>query len=227
MSSSEIRVAILDDHQSIIDGYRFRLSASPEIVVVATAMYGDELESMLADHPTDVLLLDVGVPTAKDNPNPYPILYLLPKLLQLYPDLTVLVISMYNQRTLIRSVVEAGANGYILKDDQAAIQNLGAIIHSVNNGGVFFSQQAHQLLLKHLPKEPLLTPRQLEALSLCVAFPEARGSELAGKLCVANSTMRNLLSEVYLRLGVSNRAAAVSKAQKLGLITPVDPLYEL
>ena len=225
--SSKIRVAILDDHQSIIDGYCFRLSAYPEIEVAATAMVGSELESILAAHAVDVLLLDVGVPTAKDNPNPYPILHLLPRILQTYPGLTVLVISMYDQRTLIRSVVEAGASGYILKDDQAAIQNLGSIIHSVANGGVYFSQRAHQLLLKNVPKEPLLSPRQLEALSLCVAFPEAKGAELAEKLCVANSTMRNLLSEVYIRLEVSSRSAAVAKAQQLGLVTPADPLYKV
>ncbi|MCI0398697.1 MAG: hypothetical protein L0322_27725, partial [Chloroflexi bacterium] len=90
--SQKIRVAILDDHQSIIDGYIYRLSSAAEIEVVATAFYGRELEPMLAARPVDVLLLDVNVPTAPDNPNPYPILYEIPKLLQRYPNMNVLVI---------------------------------------------------------------------------------------------------------------------------------------
>lgn len=224
--SPKIRVAILDDHQSIIDGYTFRLSSSPEIEVVASASFADHLEPLLAQHDVDVLLMDIGVPESRDNPNPYPILNFLPRLLQSYPNLAVIIISVYNQGTLIRAVVDAGASGYILKDDQVAIQKLGAIVHSVSDGGVYFSQPAYKLLLKRLPEDPLLTPRQLEALSYCAAHPDATASELAEKMCVANSTVRNLLSKAYLRLGVSNRAAAVSKARKLGLITPPEPTYE-
>jgi DNA-binding NarL/FixJ family response regulator len=223
---AKIRVAILDDHQSIIDGYRYRLASSTDIEVVATALYGEDLVALLAQYPVDVLLLDVSVPTSQDNPSPYPILRLIPELLQIYPNLSVLVISVYTQRTLIRAVMEAGGNGYILKDDHAAIEDLASIVHSVANGGVFLSQRSSQLLLNHLSNDPLLTQRQMEALSLCAAYPEARISDLAKRIPVANSTMRNLLSEAYLRLGVTSRAAAVAKARKMGLITPLDPQYE-
>ncbi len=69
-SSKKIRVAILDDNQSIIDGYLYRLNPAPEIEVVGVAYFGVELESLLAEHPADVVLLDVYVPVAPDNPNP-------------------------------------------------------------------------------------------------------------------------------------------------------------
>jgi DNA-binding NarL/FixJ family response regulator len=88
---NKIRVAILDDHQSIIDGYRYRLSNERDIEVVASACYGSDLEPMLSKQPTDVLLLDIAVPIAEDDLNPYPVLHILPRLLQLYPDLNVLV----------------------------------------------------------------------------------------------------------------------------------------
>jgi DNA-binding NarL/FixJ family response regulator len=201
----------------------FRLSGSPEIEVVASASYADELEPLLSAHKVNVLLMDIGVPESRNNSNPFPILNLLPKILQTYPNLAVIVISVYNQGTLIRAVVEAGASGYILKDDQAAIQKLAAIINSVSEGGVYFSQPAYRLLQKRLPEDPLLTPRQLEAVSYCAAYPDATTAELAKKMSVANSTLRNLLSSAYIRLGVNSRAAAVTKARKLGLITPPDP----
>jgi two-component system nitrate/nitrite response regulator NarL len=222
----KIRVAILDDHQSIIDGYLYRLSQTPEIEVVATATFAEDFEDLLASHPVDVLILDIFVPTSPDNPGPYPILHAIPKWLQKYPHLAVLVISMYNRRTLIKSVVEAGASGYILKDDNPLIRELGSIVRSIAGGGIHFSQQAHQHLLKHMPNEARPSSRQLEALSLCATYPDATTAELAGILGVAHSTLRNLLSGAYLRLNVRSRTAAVAKARQLGLITPREPTMD-
>ena len=220
-----IRVVILDDHQSIVDGYCYRLSNVPEIQIAGTLAYGASVEPFLADNPADVLLLDVNVPTAADNPNPYPILHLIRRLLELYPDLAILVISMHNQRTLIQAVLEAGASGYIVKDDRDSIRQLASVIISIANGGVFFSQQAHQQLVRRQidPGEAnqLLTPRQLEVLSLCSAYPGSTTAELARQLGVENSTVRNLLSSAYVRLNVNNRAAALAKARQAGLILPL------
>lgn len=103
--ANKIRVTILDDHQSIIDGYLFRLRDNPQVEVAATLSYGDEIEPSLTEHPSDVLLLDVNVPTSNDNPNPYLILHAIPKLLQTYTGLNILVISMYAERGLIHAVI--------------------------------------------------------------------------------------------------------------------------
>jgi DNA-binding NarL/FixJ family response regulator len=223
----KIQVTILDDHQSIVDGYLYRLNDFPQIEVGATIAYGEELEPTLARFPTDVLLLDVGVPTGPSNPNPYPILYTIPRLLQLYPDLNVLVISMYAEHGLIRGVMEAGANGYILKDDQATVMDLGNVIISVANGGIHFSQKAYQLYAKSQSSDggELLTARQLEVLSLCAAYPDDKTSQLAARISVANSTFRNLLSGAYVRLNVHTRTAAIARARQLGLITPNAPIH--
>ena len=219
---NKVKVAILDDHQTILDGYIARLKETPQIEVVGTAYYGSEIESLLAEHPVDVLLLDVNVRTSPNNSNPYPILHTIPQLLQTYPDTSILVISMVGERALIRAVMEAGASGYVLKEDRTAIQQLGSVLLSIASGGIYLSQQAHQLLFRRQPPdtEPNLTPRQLEALSLCAAYPESTLMELAAKLGVMNSTARNLLSSAYIRLGVRNRHTAVAKARQLGLITP-------
>lgn len=219
-NTRNIRVAILDDHQSIVDGYLYRLNQFPDIEVVATATFAEEFEALLKSHTLDVLIVDISVPTSPHNPSPYPILHAIPKWLEIYPQLAVLVISMFNRRTLIKSVVEAGASGYILKDDKPLIQELGSIVRSIASGGIHFSQQAHQHLVRHMPEEPRPSGRQLEALSLCAAYPEATTAQLADRLGVAHSTLRNLLSGAYLRLNVRSRTAAVAKAQRLGLITP-------
>src|SRR6266496_4613561 len=225
MPAEMVRVAILDDHQSIIDGYTYRLSSTPEIKVVATATYGEELEPQLNKHRADVLLLDLSVRTSQENSNPFPILHVIPKLLQKNSDLSVLVISMFSEPGLMRALVEAGASGYILKDDPGAFRELGNIVLSVAHGGIYFSKKAHSVYLKTeaLDNDGVLTPRQMEVISLCAAYPDATTSDLAQMMTISNSTVRNLLSSTYLRLGVHSRTAAVEKAREMGLVTPRPP----
>jgi two-component system nitrate/nitrite response regulator NarL len=222
---NKIKVTIMDDHQSIVDGYLYRLRSVTQIEVVDTISYGDDLEPALKKQPVDVILLDVLVPISPTNPNPYPILHTIPKLLELYPDLVVLVISMHAERGLIRAVMEAGASGYILKDDRERIQELGKWVVSVAAGGVCFSDRALKAFLN--TKDQQFSTRQLEALSLCAAYPNSKTAELARKMKIANSTVRNLLSHAYLKLDVQTRAAAVAKARQLGIITPESPVLRL
>ena len=225
MPAEKVRVAILDDHQSIIDGYIYRFSSTQEIEVVATATYGDELEPLVAKYALDVLLLDLSVRTSLENPNPFPILHLIPKLLQKQANMSILVISMFAEPGLMRSLIEAGASGYVLKDDQAAFRELGNIVLSVAHGGIFFSKKAHNLYLQaeRLENGDRLTPRQLEVISLCAAYPDASTADLGQMMSISNSTVRNLLSSLYLRLGVHSRTAAVEKAREMGLVTPRPP----
>ena len=132
----------------------------------------------------------------------------------------ILVISMYNKPTIIQTVMEAGASGYILKDDQSTIQDLANVVMMVAKGGIHLSQPAFEQLIKRVHPESPLTSRQLEALSLCAAYPDASSGELASRLGVANSTLRNLLSGAYFHLKVHTRAAAIIKATQLGMIPP-------
>ena len=222
-----INVVILDDHQSIVDGYVHRLGQNPKIVVSATLNFGDDLEPALQAHPADVLLLDINVPASAENPSPYPILHVIPKLLQQYPQLNILVISMFSERGLIRGVMDAGASGYILKDDRSTLVDLANVVQTVAGGGMVFSQHAHQLFLSdqlHRTGQEL-SPRQLEALSLCATFPDEPTSLLSSKMGIAHSTFRNLLSGAYIKLNVRTRAAAIAKAQSLGIITPTAASY--
>jgi two-component system nitrate/nitrite response regulator NarL len=218
----KIRLVILDDHQAIIDGYLYRLRLDSDIVIVATLRYGEELEPTLLQTPIDILLLDLQLPISPENPNPFPILFELPRLVQAYPSLEILVISMHAQPALIQAVMEAGVSGYILKDDVSAFRNLAGVVHSVVERGIYLSPVAYEIL-QHRRSGYLdspLSPRQLEALSMCAAYPDASTAELADKMNISHSTMRNLLSGTYIKLNVRNRTAAILRAQQLGLLLP-------
>ncbi len=142
----QIRVAILDDHQAIIDGYQYRLRNATDIEVTATLLFGEDLEPALAANPVDILLLDIQVPISPGNPNPYPVLFELPRLLQMYPNMDILIISMHAQPALIQALMEAGASGYILKEDMTTFRELAAVIRSVAHQGIYLSPAAFQAL---------------------------------------------------------------------------------
>lgn len=219
---SKVRVAILDDHPMIVEGYLSQLGRDPQIEVTATLGAADLLEPVLQRSEVDVLILDVSVPTSAENRNPYPILHVIPKLLEKHPNLNILVISMRAERGLIREVMAAGANGYVLKDDPYANANLPAVIKSVAEGGVYLSEEAGTLYGKQLEKEngKQPSPRQLEALSLCSAYPGEKSVVLAKKMHITHSAFRTLLSGAYIKLGARTRADAIAKARQMGLITP-------
>lgn len=217
--NERIRVVILEDYQSTIDGYLYRLGNQNDIEIVATIGFGEDLEPILAAHtPVHVLILDINVPTSAENRRPYPILYLLPKVLQRYPKLKALVISMYDQPALIRLVSESGASGFVLKDDEATQRQLDSVIRTIAAGGIHYSKAAHQKLLDKTSQVTGLQPRQVEVLALCAAYPDKNTSEIAHLLGLADSTVRTLLSHSYEQLGVGSRVAAVARAEELGII---------
>lgn len=131
---------------------------------------------------------------------------------------------MYSQRTLIKAVMEAGASGYILKGDCESIRDLPMIIKGIAADNVYLSKQAMQKYVKSSDERARLTVRQQEMLSLCAAFPNATTADLAKRMDVANSTARNLLSNLYLKLNVRNRSGAVEKARRLGIVSEIEQL---
>jgi len=225
--NKKIRVVILDDHPLIVAGYLARLQNNPLAEVVGTADTGEKLENLLAETDADLVLMDVKVPVREGSEEPYPILAAIPNILQTYPNLEVLVVSMHDQPALIHALLEAGASGYVLKEDRHFLESMPEIISLVAEGGMYMSPAARQRYFRQLGQGPQLTPRQLQALSLCASFPEASTATLAEMMRVAGSTLRNLLSNAYLTLDVHSRVAAVAKAKQLGLITPDEPKIDL
>jgi len=217
MKTEKINISIMEDHQGIIDGYLYRLKEDKTLNIAGIVRYGSDLEPMLAATHTDVLILDMEVETSASNPNTFPMMQAIPRLKKNFPALTILVISMHSQIVLIERLVELGVSGYIFKNDSESIQNLARIIVKLKNGGTYFSQDVIPKLrsLKNRADSSLLSPRQIESLSLCVAYPDNTSDDLALKLGVSSSTFRNTLSSAYKRLGVHNRSAAIDYLKKL------------
>jgi DNA-binding NarL/FixJ family response regulator len=220
--STPIRIAILEDHPFIVSGYTHQLANHPEIEIVAALEYSNQIDPLLAEKTVDVLLLDLQVPVSPDNSNPYPVFYMVEHLLEIYPDLYILVITMHAERYMIRKLLELGVSGYILKNDRTAHNDLAQIIRSVATGNIYISNQAQQQLYRRDKSQPKLTTRQAMVLSLFAAHPNWSRRQMAEYLSVTSSTVRNTLHMIYVALGVNTLAGAIARAREQGLITPVD-----
>lgn len=212
-----VRVAILDDHQSILDGFHYRLMDSKEINVIASATYGEDLFPLIRNNPVDVLLLDLSVPTSAENTNQFPMIFALRTLLDEFPALKVIIISNFKEKTLVKSAIERGVRGYIFKDDHASIQQLARIVMIVSAGGIYFSTGAYFDITDEGSKSNL-TPRQREVLEVSSAYPDDSTDDLARRLNISGSTLRNILSSAYTRLGVHTRSAAIDKVRQMGIV---------
>ena len=214
----KIRIGILDDHIATAKGYKSKLEKNPSISVVWIANYYQEVDCYLNTFDTDLLLLDIEVSTSPDSTEPYPILHVIPMLLEKFPEIKIVVISMHNRPVLIKAIKKAGASGYILKDDVQSYEKLDEILINITTyDSIYFSPEVLRVLSN--PEEiPSLTPRQNEILSLIASNPTMKTKDLAEQLFVSPSTIRNHLSEIYLVLEVNSRSSAILKAQQLGLI---------
>jgi DNA-binding NarL/FixJ family response regulator len=223
--NKSIRVAILDDHPAIAEGYRSRLSQERDMEVTDVLLYGEDLLPALDQRPADVLLLDVQVKTGPGNPSSYNTLHLIPELGSRCPDLYILVLSMYDTPALIDAVISAGASGYVLKDDVEAYRGLPEVIRLVARGELYLSVQASARLAKRHSNrtDTALSDRELEALSLCANYPEERLPSIAERMHIAPSTVRAQMVGVYRKLQANNRETAVAKARQIGLLPPVSP----
>jgi DNA-binding NarL/FixJ family response regulator len=193
--------------------------------VVGTAFFGEDLVPLLQSQPVDVLIMDINVPARPGNANPFPALHVTRRITQDYPNLNILVISILTQQTLIQALVELGISGYIFKHDGDSIRRLSSVVTMIANNGIYFSQEAYDKLRQEKSSQPStsLTSRQLDALSLCAAYPTCSTAEIAVKMKLANSTLRNLLSSAYMRLNVGTRSAAIVRLQQLGLLAANPP----
>lgn len=218
-----IQVAILEDHQGIIDGVRYRLQNEPDIEIVATMRFGELLEPTLAAHPVDVLLLDVRVPISQTDSSQYRILQVIPMLLEKYPNLEILVMTMTNNHRIVQMILNTGVSGYILKDDDQAIENIADLIRGVKAGRFYISPQVELEIKKDSDNDTkdLLTRRQLQVLNICMQHPDWSTAEMAREMHLAHSTVRNTLSAAYIKLQATNRISAIARAIALGYL-PLD-----
>jgi DNA-binding NarL/FixJ family response regulator len=210
MSEPPVRLLIVDDHPVVRDGLRGMFSRDPRFEVVGEAGDGIEALALAEESRPDVILMDLRMPRMDGVTT-------IRELATRGVPSKVLVLTTYDTDSDVLPAIEAGATGYLLKD--APQDDLVRAVQSAARGEAVLSPSVATRLLGQVrtPSESL-SPRELEVLGLV-----ARGStnrEAARRLFVSEATVKTHLLHIYAKLGVNDRAAAVTAAFERGILIP-------
>jgi len=210
-----IQVLIADDHPVFRHGMRAVLEAAPDTVVVGEATTGDEAITLAEQLRPDVIMMDLQMPHLNG-------IEATRRLCQANPNAHVLVVTMFEDDSSVFAAMRAGARGYVLKD--ATKDEILRAIRAVAHGEAIFSPAiAGRLItffanpLPHTPQDlfPELTGREREILELIAQGHN--NSEIAKRLDLSVKTVSNYVSNIFNKLQVADRAAAIIRARDAGL----------
>ncbi|MCL2597722.1 MAG: response regulator transcription factor [Paludibacter sp.] len=188
-----INVAIVDDHQIVIDGLEKIITESEVACLCGKAYNAGGCWKMLQEVKPQVLLLDVGLPDESG-------IDLCPKIKEKYPTLNILILTSYSEYSLIVQALKSNASGYILKN--AMPEEIIEGITTVAQGKMFLCNEVDLLLKKGSINRIELTRRERELLKLITMG--CTSNEIADKLFLGQETIRSYRKNLYMKLGAHN-----------------------
>ena len=205
-----MNILIVDDHEVVRDGIRYMLADAPGIEIVGDAESADDMFTALAQHPIDVVLLDIRMPGMTG-------LAALERLSEDFPQVRTLILSMHDQPGYVRRALELGAAGYLIKS--TGRDELLAAITAAAEGETYIHGQLVEPLISDIRSnskpEGRLSPREQQVLQLIANGAENK--QVAYELGISEATVKTYVKGIFDRLGVSSRAEAVA----VGLRTEV------
>jgi len=207
LNSQLIRVAIVDDHQIVIDGLEKIITESGRARLTGKAFNVAGCWKMLSMEQPDVLMLDIGLPDGSG-------MDLCPQIKAKYPAVHILMLTSYAEYTIISHVLNNGASGYILKN--AMPEEIMEGIITVASGKRFLCEEVDILLKKGYKNKIELTRRERELLQLIAAGYTS--VEIADKMYLGYETIRSYRKNLHLKLDAHNTAELTKIALELKLV---------
>ncbi len=217
--AERIRVLLVDDHTILRQGVRALLAREPDMEVIGEAGDGVEAIEQVSNLHPDVVVMDVVMPRMNG-------LEATRKLRELYPELRILILSMYDDNEYVTQIIQAGAAGYVLK--HAAGNDLVSAIRDVHKGASFlYPPIAAKLIDDYVRRynnkedeeaaegEPL-TPRERQVLTL-IAEGHTNG-QIAELLDVSRKTVDTHRANAMRKLELHDVTELVKYALRTGLI---------
>jgi DNA-binding NarL/FixJ family response regulator len=230
--AERIRVLIVDDQRLLREGFRKLIELEPNLEVVGMAGDGEEalatVERLYAERTApDVALMDVRMPRLDG-------IAATRAFKERWPEIRVVILTTFDDRELIQAGLQAGAQGYLLKDITA--EQLATTIRVVAQGQVLLHPDVAHKVIAGFTSAPIefavpapaipafagvselsqLTEREREILALLARGASNR--EISETLYIAGGTVKNHLSNILGKLGVRDRTQAALKARELGLL---------
>lgn len=215
--TADTRVLVVDDQTLVRQGIRSLLEVG-DIDVLAEAGDGAEALAAVERQAPDVVLLDLRMPR-------YDGLWFLEALGRRRIEVPVLVLTTFDDDTLVLEALRRGARGYLLKD--VTVEQLSGAVHALAEGGTLIAPSITDRLVRAIRSGPPpagsaasviepLTNRELEVLRLVAEGYSNR--QIAGLVHLAEGTVKNHLSSILIKLGARDRTNAVLRAIREGIL---------
>ena len=212
--SAPLRVVVADDQAVVREGLVLLLDGLPGIDVVGAAADGQQALDLVAEHRPDAILLDLHMPVLDG-------IGATRRLTAEHPRVAIVVLTTYVDDASVMDALRAGARSYLTKD--ADRTDIARALQAAAGGLTVFDPRVHDMLLAAAatpgqaePSRPEppdgLTHREAEILGLI-----ARGltnTEIAGRLCLSNHTIKTHINRIFAKTGSRDRAAAIGYAQR-------------
>jgi DNA-binding NarL/FixJ family response regulator len=208
MESKKIRIVLAEDHHVVRAAVASFLGRELDFVIVAEVDEAAKLPSTLAATRPDVLILDAHMPGHR-------VIETARAVRRDHPSVRILVLSAYKRREYVVGLIEAGAYGYVLKDDPP--ESLLGAVRAVFAGKRWLSPGIAEVLAKSALRgvREELTERESEVLRLMATG--CRNERIAESLRISEQTVKNHIRNIFGKLGVETRVEAVLYALSEGL----------
>jgi DNA-binding NarL/FixJ family response regulator len=218
-TDTPIRIVVADDHPVVRGGLVAMLRTIPGLDVVGEASDGDAAVHAVLEYRPDVILMDVRMPGRGG-------IEATRQIRELVPDCRVLMVTMYDDDATVFTAMQAGAQGYLLKD--AEQDDVVRAVHGVVAGEAIFGPGVAARVLAYFSDPPRavaaespfpeLTDREREVLDLLAQG--RRNADIAAQLYLSPKTVSNHLTVIFTKLQVAGRGEAIVRAREGGLGTP-------
>jgi DNA-binding NarL/FixJ family response regulator len=208
---TSLKVLVADDHPLMLQGIRRALEGSEGIEVVGEARSGEEALALIERRKPDLVLLDLHMPGIGG-------LECIAEIRRSWPEVKAVVISASDDRGSIDAALLAGASAYILKSVSPV--DIPSVLRQASTGAVYHVPSASPTRHSEqsVPQGPELTPREKTILSAVAGGLTTKA--ISQDLWLSEHTVKFHLTNIYRKLGVSNRSAAVRYAFENDLAAP-------
>jgi DNA-binding NarL/FixJ family response regulator len=205
-----MKILLVDDHTILLDGVKSLLSKEDDLEIVGQAGSAEAALEFLKKQDVDLIITDYSMP-GMDG------LSLLNTVKRIAPNTKIILLSMHDEVHLVKEILKAGVNGYVLKKDTH--KELLNAIHDVNNGKVYLSSDVNKMLITNLnnPDEgKLLTDREREILKLIAK--EYTNKDIAEELFISERTVETHRKNIFKKTATNSLVGLIKFAYANNLI---------
>jgi DNA-binding NarL/FixJ family response regulator len=208
-----ISIIIADDHQLFRNGLKLLLDTSPEFRVAGEAANGNELLDLMTETEADLILMDINMPEMDG-------IEATRRIMQSYPAVSVVALSMYGEEEYYYNMVDAGAKGFLLKDSD--IKEVKEAVLTVIKGGSYFSQELlYNVIQKFKTRETEIRQANLSKREKEILMKICEGlsnQEIADTLFISKRTVDKHRANLLSKTGSKNTASLILFAIRNKLI---------